>query len=70
LPYLAPNPTGILKQLGNKLIALRCAGYNNVDLKAAAAMEILVVRVTAYFPYAIHHQLRGDRPNEAWSHVD
>lgn len=43
----------ILKQQGIRLIALRCAGYNNVDLEAAAEMEILVVRVPAYSPYAV-----------------
>lgn len=31
-----------------KLIALRCAGFNNVDLKAAAEYGIPVVRVPAY----------------------
>lgn len=38
---------------GVKLIALRCAGYNNVDLTAAAAYKIQVVRVPAYSPYAV-----------------
>ena len=36
-----------------KLLALRCAGYNNVDLKAAAENGITVVRVPAYSPYAV-----------------
>ena len=35
-----------------KLIALRCAGFNNVDLKAAKD-RISVVRVPAYSPYAV-----------------
>ena len=39
-----------LKECGVKLIALRCAGYNNVDLKAAAEAGIKVVRVPAYSP--------------------
>jgi D-lactate dehydrogenase len=34
-------------------IALRCAGYNNVDLPAAAAAGITVVRVPAYSPHAV-----------------
>lgn len=38
---------------GVKLLALRCAGYNNVDLKAAAECGIAVVRVPAYSPYAV-----------------
>ncbi|MEM0941364.1 MAG: 2-hydroxyacid dehydrogenase [Bacteroidota bacterium] len=36
-----------------KLIALRCAGFNNVDMKAAAQQGIKVVRVPAYSPYAV-----------------
>ncbi len=42
-----------LSDCGVKLIALRCAGFNNVDLKAAAAAGIKVVRVPAYSPYAV-----------------
>lgn len=37
---------------GVKLIALRCAGFNNVDLKAAKG-KISVVRVPAYSPHAV-----------------
>ena len=37
---------------GVKLLALRCAGFNNVDLKAAKG-KLPVVRVTAYSPYAV-----------------
>jgi D-lactate dehydrogenase len=36
-----------------RLIALRCAGYNNIDLKAAAKHGITVVRVPGYSPYAV-----------------
>ena len=43
----------ILASCGVKLIALRCAGFNNVDLKAAARAGIKVVRVPAYSPYAV-----------------
>jgi D-lactate dehydrogenase len=38
---------------GARLIALRCAGFNNVDLKAAARLGINVRRVPAYSPYAV-----------------
>ena len=41
-----------LCDMGVKLIALRCAGYNNVDLKAAYG-RIHVARVPAYSPYAV-----------------
>ncbi|MBR5932550.1 MAG: 2-hydroxyacid dehydrogenase [Treponema sp.] len=42
-----------LKECGVKLIALRCAGFNNVDLNAAKDADIKVVRVPAYSPYAV-----------------
>lgn len=35
------------------LIALRCAGFNNVDLQEAHALGIKVARVPAYSPYAV-----------------
>lgn len=41
-----------LDELGVKLIALRCAGFNNVDFKEAFG-KIHVVRVPAYSPYAV-----------------
>lgn len=42
-----------LAEYGVKLIALRCAGFNNVDYKYAAQKGIPVVRVPAYSPYAV-----------------
>lgn len=42
-----------LNEYGIKIIALRCAGFNNVDFKYAAAKGIKVVRVPAYSPYAV-----------------
>lgn len=36
-----------------KLVALRCAGFNNVDLEAAQELGISVARVPAYSPYAV-----------------
>jgi D-lactate dehydrogenase len=47
---------GVLEALagqGVRLVALRCAGFNNVDLAAAARMGIDVVRVPAYSPHAV-----------------
>jgi D-lactate dehydrogenase len=38
---------------GLKVIALRCAGFNNVDLKAVTRLGLTVVRVPAYSPYAV-----------------
>ena len=46
----------VCKQLaskGVKIIALRCAGFNNVDLEAAKANGIQVCRVPAYSPEAV-----------------
>ncbi len=43
----------VLAELGVKLIALRCAGFNNVDVVAAKAHGIPLVRVPAYSPHAV-----------------
>jgi len=43
----------VLARGGTNLVALRSAGYNHVDLKAAAISKIRVVRVPEYSPYAI-----------------
>ncbi len=46
----------VLKTLsgdGLQLIALRCAGFNNVDVKAAAKYGVRIVRVPAYSPYSV-----------------
>ena len=41
-----------LYEYGVRIVALRCAGYNNVDLKAAFK-KVHVVHVPAYSPYAV-----------------
>jgi D-lactate dehydrogenase len=38
---------------GIRLIALRCAGFNNVDLAAAQRLGLAVTRVPAYSPHAV-----------------
>lgn len=43
----------ILREGGTRLIALRSAGYNHVDLAAAARLGVAVVRVPEYSPYAV-----------------
>jgi len=43
----------ILKTGGTSLLALRCAGFNHVDLVAAKKLGLKVVRVPEYSPYAI-----------------
>jgi D-lactate dehydrogenase len=42
-----------LSQVGVGLIALRCAGFNNVDLKTAVELGLPVLRVPAYSPHAV-----------------
>lgn len=42
-----------LHECGVRLIALRAAGFNNVDLKAAKHFGIKVVRVPAYSPHSV-----------------
>lgn len=49
---VSENVIDILVENGVKLIALRCAGYNNVDIEYAFG-KIHVVRVPAYSPYAV-----------------
>lgn len=64
-----------LAQTGVRLIALRCAGYNNVDLAAARKLGIAVVRVPTYSPHAVSEFTIGlllslDRHiHRAWSRV-
>ena len=44
---------------GTRLIALRSAGFNHVDLKATAKLGMSVVRVPAYSPYAVAEHTIG-----------
>ncbi|EPF16577.1 MULTISPECIES: 2-hydroxyacid dehydrogenase [Cedecea] len=48
-----------LKKHGVKFIALRCAGFNNVDLEAAKELGMPVVRVPAYSPEAVAEHAVG-----------
>jgi D-lactate dehydrogenase len=42
-----------LKQIGVRMIAIRGAGYNNVDIEAARRCEIGIARVPEYSPHAV-----------------
>lgn len=42
-----------LAKLGVKLVVLRCAGFNNVDLRTAQALGVTVARVPAYSPESV-----------------
>jgi D-lactate dehydrogenase len=44
---------GRLADAGVGLVALRCAGFNNVDLKAAKELNLAVARVPSYSPHAV-----------------
>ena len=43
----------LLKSAGVSLIALRCAGFNNIELRAAKKLGIAVGRVPVYSPHAV-----------------
>lgn len=43
----------VLSERGVKLVLMRCAGYNNVDLDAAKEYEVTVMRVPGYSPEAV-----------------
>lgn len=49
----------ILAEQGIRLVALRCAGFNNIDLEVAKAHGIHVVRVPAYSPYSVAEHTLG-----------
>ncbi len=48
-----------LRRAGVKLVALRCAGFNNVDLAAAKELGLAVTRVAAYSPHAVAEHAVG-----------
>ena len=51
--YITESIAEKLAELGIKLILLRCAGFNNVDLKATKKYGITVLRVPSYSPAAV-----------------
>jgi D-lactate dehydrogenase len=48
-----------LHESGVGMIALRCAGFNNIDLKHAEQLGVVVMRVPAYSPYAVAEHTVG-----------
>jgi len=48
-----PSVLKALRAGGTGLVALRCTGFNNVDLAAASRLGIKVVRVVDYSPYSV-----------------
>ncbi len=57
--YLNADTLRAIAQQGTKLIALRSAGYNNVDLPVAKELGLTVVHVPAYSPYAVAEHAVG-----------
>lgn len=57
--HLDANVLQPLADLGVKLIALRCAGFNQVDLVAAKKLGIVVARVAEYSPHAVAEHALG-----------
>ncbi|HYN06110.1 MAG TPA: 2-hydroxyacid dehydrogenase [Vicinamibacterales bacterium] len=49
----------VLREVGARLVALRSAGFNHVDLAAATALGLPVVRVPEYSPYAVAEHAVG-----------
>lgn len=49
----------VLAEQGVRMIAMRCAGYNNVDVPKAKALGITVSRVAAYSPHAVAEHAVG-----------
>lgn len=56
---LSATVLDILASAGVKLIAMRCAGYNNVDVARAKALGLTVCRVAAYSPHAVAEHAVG-----------
>lgn len=50
---LTPPCLEVLAEQGVQLVALRCAGYNNVDVDTAKQLKLIVTRVPIYSPYAV-----------------
>jgi len=57
--HLDAAALAVLGEGGSRLIALRSAGYNHVDLYAAARLGLPVVRVPEYSPYAVAEHAVG-----------
>ncbi len=54
-----PPCLNVLAEIGVKLIVMRCAGYNNVNVEAAQKLGIAVTRVPAYSPHAVAEHTIG-----------
>jgi D-lactate dehydrogenase len=57
--YLSGEVLGQLSKGGTKFVALRCAGFNQVDLEACSRLGVRVARVPAYSPHAVAEHAVG-----------
>ncbi len=57
--HLSGETMEILASGGTQLLALRCAGFNQVDLPAAAELGLKIVRVPNYSPYSVAEHAVG-----------
>jgi D-lactate dehydrogenase len=57
--FLSGDVLGQLAACGTKFVALRCAGFNQVDLDACRQHRVRVARVPAYSPYAVAEHTVG-----------
>ena len=57
--HLDAEVLGRIAAGGTRLVVLRCAGFNNVDLSAAKRLGIAVARVPAYSPHAVAEHTLG-----------
>ncbi len=57
--YLSGPVLELLAEGGTRYVALRCAGFNQVDLEAAGRVEIRIARVPAYSPDAVAEHAIG-----------
>jgi D-lactate dehydrogenase len=51
--HLNADTITALLEVGVKHVALRCAGFNNVDVQAARAAGLRITRVPSYSPHAV-----------------
>lgn len=56
---LSADVIAMLAESGTRLLTLRSAGFNHVDLRAAARHGVAVARVPAYSPYAVAEHAVG-----------
>ena len=57
--FLTAQVLGLLAEGGTRFVALRCAGFNQVDLDAAQRVGIRVARVPSYSPHAVAEHTVG-----------